>query len=662
MNSSNASASSPDISATFTLALSATSGAAGDGIARNSVTATLMSGSTYVSGQRLILSVTAGSALFSSSGTNTVTVTTNSLGAASVQLTDKVDETVTIKAFLTEDPSVNASTSSTFGNNDGTLPAPSVAEAENTAMTIDPKDVTEGITVIIPMAANLATGDTASASVKTVNGTITTAGHTVTTAEAGKPLSLTVEETLTNVADGDAVTVWYTVTRVGSTAKDSDVAGYTVSVTAINLRVMGSRSNLSCYYLGGGISTLVALDADTLTLTEATWWYDGDSQTDGITTQYFRDTAPHRLLHVSAGGEAVTLNRINVARSLSSVAARTDAGRVLAWGGSDNGGTVPDAVAGLTDIVSVFGGGRAFAALRSNGSVVAWGNSNAGGTVPAAVAGLTDIVSVSGVDGAFAALRSNGSVVAWGGGYGGTVPAAVAGLTDIVSVAGGQAAFAALRSKGSVVAWGDGWSGGAIPAAVAGLTDIVSVFVGDGAFAALCSNGSVVAWGGGYGGTVPVAVACLTDIVSVAGGGGAFAALRSNGSVVAWGKSEYGGTIPAAVAGLTDIVSVTGGGEAFAALRSNGSVVVWGYLGARRTVPAAVSGGAAFESRSSNGSVGTWPLSILSAEDYPDVGPLSYQAVYIGYHVFAGLTDSHLAIWGKYSGSADGISYEVHEG
>ncbi|KGT95604.1 hypothetical protein NG99_02675, partial [Erwinia typographi] len=97
------------------------------------------------------------------------------------------------------------------------LPAPTVAEANDSAMTIDPADVTGGITVIIPASANLVTGDTVSASVSTAaDGTTTTADHTVTAAEAGKALSLVVKETLADEADGDAVTVWYTVAGVKS--------------------------------------------------------------------------------------------------------------------------------------------------------------------------------------------------------------------------------------------------------------------------------------------------------------------------------------------------------------------------------------------------------------------------------------------------------------
>ncbi|WP_157032535.1 hypothetical protein, partial [Erwinia typographi] len=114
------------------------------------------------------------------------------------------------------------------------LPAPAVAEADSSAMTVDPAAVTAGITVKIPAAAELSAGDTVTASVQTeTDGIKTTADHTVTAAEAGKALSLVVKETLAGEADGDAVTVWYTLIRSGgSTALDSDTVAYTVSVVA----------------------------------------------------------------------------------------------------------------------------------------------------------------------------------------------------------------------------------------------------------------------------------------------------------------------------------------------------------------------------------------------------------------------------------------------
>ncbi|KGT86073.1 hypothetical protein NG99_26995, partial [Erwinia typographi] len=127
MNTLNSLGAQSEVFASYTLTLSAISGAAANGTDTNTVTATLMSGSTHIVGKSIILSVTVGSAIFSSSGIDTVTVITDALGDASAFLTNATEETITIKAFLAEDASVNASASSTFGSNDGgTLPAPTV--------------------------------------------------------------------------------------------------------------------------------------------------------------------------------------------------------------------------------------------------------------------------------------------------------------------------------------------------------------------------------------------------------------------------------------------------------------------------------------------------------------------------------------------------------
>jgi len=431
------------------------------------------------------------------------------------------------------------------------LPAPYVAEADNDKMTITPSSVMSGASVVIPATAKLAPGDSVTVSLQDKNNITTSSTHTVREAEAGKTLTLVLDVALDNEENGDLVSVWYTVTLSGTDTPDkSDITTYTVNgvVDKGKLKVMGARA-MHDYASRANIQTLVALNADTLELMNATWQYDGD--TESTTTRYFRDTTPERLLHVRSGEYEVTLNIPNVTLGKAVIVARLDSGAVVAWGDEDSGGSVPSDIAGLTDIVSVMGGGNAAAALRSNGSVVAWGDEDFGGSVPSDIAGLTDIVSVSATLTAFAALRSNGSVVAWG--YtedGSDVPSDIAGLTDIVSVSATLAAFAALRSNGSVVAWGN------------------------------VANG----------GSVPSGIAALTDIVSVAGAGGA--------------------------------------GRSFAALRSNGSVV-------------------------------TWPNSSTDTL-LPDVSGLPYyRAVYAAYGTFAGLTDdSQLAIWGKYSGSAEGISYE----
>ncbi|HCR1911708.1 TPA: hypothetical protein ONC18_004471 [Enterobacter kobei] len=139
----------------YSLLLSATSGAVADGSATNTVTATLMSGSTYASGKSVILTITVGSAIFPESGTDTLAVTTNTLGQASVDLTDTEEETVWIKAILLEDTSITVQTSSVFGSRGSTLPAPSVTEATDGVL---PYSLTQ--THVIVPTSTLTAGDT----------------------------------------------------------------------------------------------------------------------------------------------------------------------------------------------------------------------------------------------------------------------------------------------------------------------------------------------------------------------------------------------------------------------------------------------------------------------------------------------------------------------
>jgi len=139
----------------YSLSLSATSGAVADGSATNTVTATLMLGSTYASGKSVILTITAGSAIFPQYGTDTLTVTTNTLGQASVDLTDTVEEAVGIKAILLEDTSITAQASSVFSGGGSTHHAPYVTEATDGVL---PYSLTQAH-VIVP-TSTLTVGDT----------------------------------------------------------------------------------------------------------------------------------------------------------------------------------------------------------------------------------------------------------------------------------------------------------------------------------------------------------------------------------------------------------------------------------------------------------------------------------------------------------------------
>lgn len=276
--------------------------------------------------------------------------------------------------------------------------------------------------------------------------------------------------------------------------------------------------------------------------------------------------------HVAAAGQALAGIRDNGTRL-----------QVVAWGAGTLGGTVPAAIAALPDVVSLYGGGSAFAGLRSTRELVAWGAN--GGTLPANIGAYTDVIDVMGNYTAFCALRDLGngsrSVVAWGAGAAATVPTAIGNLTTIGRLASGNAqAFAVLLRDGSVEAWGTANYGGTIPAAtkpqLVNVIDICSTWQ---SFCARLGNGSVIAWGGDAttGGVVPAAIGLLRDIVQVIGTSKAFAALRATGEVVAWGTANLGGNTDAVAGLLVNVVALYANSHGFTALTSDNRVVTWGF-------------------------------------------------------------------------------------
>ncbi len=242
----------------------------------------------------------------------------------------------------------------------------------------------------------------------------------------------------------------------------------------------------------------------------------------------------------------------------------TTGGQVSAWGDNTFGPTnVP---AGLTNVVSLSGGGYYNLVLTANGTVVGWGNNAYGQTN--APAGLSNAVAVAAGTTFSLALRGDGTVVGWGNNtYGQTnVPAGL----NAVAVAAGQYQCLALQADGTVVAWGNNTYGQTnVPA---GLTNVVAVAAGAQHDLALRVDGTVVAWGNNtYGQTnVPAGL----KAVAIAAGQNHSLALQANGSVVAWGNNASGQTnVPA---GLGAGQQVAGGGNSSLLLAADGTVVGWG--------------------------------------------------------------------------------------
>jgi alpha-tubulin suppressor-like RCC1 family protein len=256
------------------------------------------------------------------------------------------------------------------------------------------------------------------------------------------------------------------------------------------------------------------------------------------------------------------------ARSTSALSVTATGGRVVAWGGNDEGQTaVP---VGLGDVVAVDGGWGHTVALRSNGKVVTWGDDETGPVPPS----LSGVVDVSAGCHYSLALRRDGRVVAWGN-HGPVDSFPSTGVTGATAISAGCGHALAVRRNGTVLEW----PASQVPA---GLTNVVAVAGGYGHSLALRSDGTVVAWlwgdWGDYGeANVP---AGLTDVVAIDAGWHRSIALRRDGTVVSWGCC--GDTTPPA--GLTGVVAVAAGGGYFA-LKADGTVVTWGASGSPDSVP-----------------------------------------------------------------------------
>lgn len=338
------------------------------------------------------------------------------------------------------------------------------------------------------------------------------------------------------------------------------------------LLVMGARGNrggLGNFYTRSW--RLIALDASTLNPLNVTWQYVGDKQS--VTGSAFFDVRPYEELIVSSGQKRITLNPSNIIGTSFALCARLDSGKVHAWGHADLGGTLPEPIKEVHDVVELSAAMGAFAIRRAQGNVLAWGH-YPNGTVTEDIAQLDTIVAVSGSTYVFVALLESGSIVAWGRPEtGGELPTPIADLTDITQASGGQYGFVALRRTGNVVCWGYEKQSPHLPEDIARLTDITRLACSSHAFAVLSDNGQVRAWGSDYaGGHVPPDIEELRDIVDLASSDSAFAARRSNGALVAWGDIP---PMPEELASRNDIVHVIGSAMGFVVLCADGAVHAW---------------------------------------------------------------------------------------
>ena len=256
-----------------------------------------------------------------------------------------------------------------------------------------------------------------------------------------------------------------------------------------------------------------------------------------------------------------------------SLALRGD-GTIYAWGNT----TISNFASSLSGIVAVAAGDSHAVAVRSNGTVVAWGSNSSGQTnVPA---GLSNIVAVTAGSQHCAALRADGTVVAWGGNSREGQANIPPGLIDVSAIDANGVQTLALREDGTVVGWGGSSWPTPVPPYLHGVAGIAAGYSYNNLSLALLTNGSLAAWHGlglatnvpgGLTNLVAVAVAGATD-KGAAPTAGIGLAVRSNSTVVAWGSST--GSITNVPVGLSNAVAVAGGITHALALENEGAPLI----------------------------------------------------------------------------------------
>jgi alpha-tubulin suppressor-like RCC1 family protein len=344
-----------------------------------------------------------------------------------------------------------------------------------------------------------------------------------------------------------------------------------------------------------------------------------------------------------SGEKGVRPHRWRLAAGVDHACEILDDGTVQCWGFNGAGqlgdGTLtmrtsPVAVSNLgSPAISIAAGGQGTCVIvAASGGVRCWGELTGNGavgpsSVPVAVTGLVNVISIAVGAGHRCAVRVDGTVWCWGGNP--SLQLGVKGITEAytpiqvplpnlapaVSVAAGSQHTCALLANGVVVCWG-AWLNTTLPQTVGPMSGIPGVMVvdlaaGDGYTCARLSNGSVSCWGqngpGRFG--VPTPSASLVPVVSgvtptvaaLTGGLEHVCAILADGTVSCWGLNDRGqlggggsssGNGPVTAKGVSGALEIVAGGYFSCALVAGGTIRCWGdnTFGEHGNLTAAPSG------------------------------------------------------------------------
>ncbi|MCE7578601.1 hypothetical protein LZS94_13915 [Aliivibrio fischeri] len=218
--------------------------------------------------------------------------------------------------------------------------------------------------------------------------------------------------------------------------------------------------------------------------------------------------------------------------------------------------------------------------------LVAWGQSIYGGTLPDEMKSALSIKDIVTSQDSFTVLDNDGNAYSWG-------HSPFEQHQNIQTVYATRYAFAGITTSGKVKAWGDSYYGGLLSSAATDFTNanpITRLCASDASFVAISDgNKGVAAWGNDYGaGYIPSNIqteldaTTITDDFHCASTEKAIA-LYDSSHLFVWGDKKYGGTLPSNIPTFS-IANVIGNNHAFL-MKAMDDVYAWGGLNQGGCIP-----------------------------------------------------------------------------